>query len=475
MRKFTSEEILTADPLKVMFLLSFPVMISQFLLTLYHLADTFWLGHLPPSESGEAVAGLQISWPVIWFLISFSFGFGIAGMALVSQYTGAKEKRNANIIASQMLSLSLLFGLIIAIFGFMLTPYLVPLITKSATVTRTAITYMQLIFWGMPFIFVAFTFQSILSAKGDTITPMYINLFTVTLNVILDPFLIFGWWRFPYLGVLGAALATVICQGIAASISIYLLFRGTKGIKITTNNLIPVWKWLKKIFKIGLPAAIGYSTTAFGFGLVMAIIGRVNNPETVIAAYGVGDKLISIIFIVVDGLGTGIITLIGQNLGANLINRVEEIARKSLRVVFLITLLEAALVFALKVPLFMLFIPNRPDIIAEGIHFLTIFTLGIPFFGLVGAIMALFRGSGHNVQPMIVDMVRLWGLRIPLAYFLGVQFGSTGIWWGMALSNVIAAIVALFFYFQGEWKKQVIHEYKDTIQPAPSPFIPEEG
>jgi len=275
--------------------------------------------------------------------------------------------------------------------------------------------------------------------------------------------------------VLGAALATVICQGIAASISLYLLFKGTKGIKITLNGLIPVWKWLKKIFKIGLPAAIGHSTTAFGFVLVMAIIGRVSNPETVIAAYGVGDKMINIIFIVVDGLGTGIVTLIGQNLGANLIDRVEEIARKSLRVVFLITLLEAALVFTLRIPLFKLFIPGRPDIIAEGIHFLTIFTLGIPFFGLIGAIMALFRGSGHNVQPMIVDMVRLWGLRIPLAYFLGNQFGSTGIWWGMALSNIIAAIVALFFYFQGGWKKQVIHEYKETIQSTPSPFVPEEG
>jgi len=207
----------------------------------------------------------------------------------------------------------------------------------------------------------------------------------------------------------------------------------------------------------------------------MAIIGRVSNPETVIAAYGVGDKLINIIFIVVDGLGTGIMTLIGQNLGANLIDRVEEIARKSLQVVFLITLFEAALVFALRIPLFKLFIPGRPDIIAEGIHFLTIFTLGIPFFGLIGAIMALFRGSGHNVQPMIVDMVRLWGLRIPLTYFLGNQFGSTGIWWGMALSNIIAAIVALFFYYQGGWKKQVIHEYKETIQSTPSPFVPEEG
>lgn len=149
MRKVTREEILTGNPLKVMFVLSFPVMISQFLHTLYHLADTFWLGHLPPAESGEAVAGLQISWPIIWFLIALSFGFGIAGVALVSQYTGAGEKRNANIVASQMLSLSIIFGLIVAVFGFILTPYLVPLVTKSATVTRTAITYMRLIFWGM--------------------------------------------------------------------------------------------------------------------------------------------------------------------------------------------------------------------------------------------------------------------------------------------------------------------------------------
>ena len=475
MRKVTRKEILTGNPLKVMFLLSFPVMISQFLHTLYHLADTFWLGHLPPTESGEAVAGLQISWPVIWFLIAFSFGFGIAGVALISQYTGAGEKKNANIVANQMVSLSIIFGLIIAIFGFILTPYLVPLITKSATVTRTAITYMQFIFWGIPLIFIVFTFQSILSAKGDTITPMYINLFTVILNLMLDPFLIFGWWRFPHLGVVGAALATVICQGIAASISLYLLFKGTKGIRITLNGLIPAWKWLKKIFKIGLPAAIGHSTTAFGFVLVMAIIGRMNNPETVIAAYGVGDKLINIIFIVVDGLGTGIMTLIGQNLGANLIGRAKEIAKKSLQVAFLITLLEATLVFALRIPLFKLFIPDRPDIISEGIHFLTIFTLGMPFFGLTGAMMAIFRGSGHNVQPMIVDIIRLWVLRIPLAYFLGNQFGSTGIWWAMALSNIITAVVALYYYFRGGWKKQVIHEYKDTIQPTVPSFIPEEG
>jgi Na+-driven multidrug efflux pump len=81
--------------------------------------------------------------------------------------------------------------------------------------------------------------------------------------------------------------------------------------------------------------------------------------------------------------------------------------------------------------------------------------------------MSLFRGSGHTLQPMIIDISRLWIIRIPLAYLLSLKFGSTGIWWGITLSNVIAALIALFFYFQGEWKKQVIHEHKETIKPTP--------
>jgi putative MATE family efflux protein len=473
MRKITRKEILTGSPLKTMFLLSLPVMISQFLHTLYHLADTFWLGHLPPAESGGAVAGLQISWPVIWFLIALSFGFGIAGIALISQYTGAGEKENANLVANQLLSLSIIFGLIVAISGVIFTPQIVPLITKSATVAKSAIIYMRLIFLGIPFMFISFTFQSILSAKGDTVTPMYINLFTVSLNLILDPFFIFGWWRFPYLGIKGAALATIICQGISAFIALYFLSKGIKGVKTSINHLIPTWKWLNKIFKIGLPAAIGHSTTALGFILVMGIIGRVNNAEAVIAGFGVGDKTINVIFIVVDGLGTGIVTLIGQNLGANLISRVKDIAQKSLWSVTLITLFEAVLIFLLRIPLFNLFIPGRPDIIKEGVLFLAIFSLGVPFFGLIAAVMALFRGSGHNLQPMIIDIVRLWGLRIPLAYFLGNQFGATGIWWGMAFSNIIAAIIALFFYFQGGWQKQIIQKPEAAIKPIS--MIPEEG
>jgi len=472
MRKVTREEILNGSPVKVMFVLSFPIIISTLLQVLYNLGDTFWLGHLPASESGGAVAGMQIAWPLIWFLIAFSFGFAMAGIALVSQYIGAGDRKKANFSAGQVLSLSIIFGVLITIFGVIFSPVFAHLITKNVTVVKNAVLYLKLIFLGMPFMFIAGVFQAILSAEGDTITPMYVNLVTVTLNIVLDPFLIFGWWIFPRMGIQGAALATVVCQGIASVIALYILFKGKKGIRIALKDLVPDFPWVKKIFKIGFPAAIGNGTSAFGFLIVTAIIGRVSNAEVALAAYGIGDRMISLEFIIVDALAMGIATLIGQNLGANLIERVTKIAKKGLQIEILITIVESVLLFALRVPLFKLFIPGRADILAEGVHFVTIFMVGIPFFGILDATSALFRGSGHNTPPMIVDIVRLWALRIPLAFLFSLYFGSTGIWWGMALSNVGAASLALFFYFKGEWKKKVIEEKKEE-ETVPSPVSTE--
>lgn len=471
MRKLSREEILQGNPIRVMFTLAIPVMLSQFLFTLYNLADTFWLGHLPASASGSAVAGMQVAWPIVWFLISFSFGFGIAGVALVSQYTGAGNHKRANFSASQVVSISLLFGIAVAIFGYFMMPFIATLITGAENVSSVAIDYMKIYFLGVPFTFLSFSFQQVLSAKGDNVTPLYVNIFTVLLNIILDPFLIFGWWVFPSMGVRGAALATIICEGIAAIIGMTLLFRGIRGIKITLSDMIPDFEWFKKIFRIGLPAAIGNSTTAFGFLVLTGVIGRMPNAEVALSAYGIGDRLINVIFIVVEGIGASIVTMIGQNLGANLIKRVEQIARTGIRLEFFISIIECIVILSLRSVLFEIFIPERPDIISEGVKFLSIFTLGIPFFGLFSAIAGVFRGSGHNAPPMIADIVRLWGVRVPFAYLFGLVlgFGTTGIWWAMAVSNIVAAIVIYIIYLKVDWKKSVISEQVEVI-----PVIPEE-
>jgi len=471
MRKVSREEILTGNPVKVMFILGLPIMLAQFLFTLYNLTDTFWLGHLPLSESATAVAGMQVAWPIIWFLMAFSFGFGIAGVALISQYTGAGDHEKAEFSASQVMSISLLFGLFIGVLGFFLMPFIASLVTHVKDVSNIAVLYMKTFFVGIPFIFASFTFQQILSAKGDNVTPMQVTIITVIFNLVLDPFLIFGWWFFPRMGVQGAALATVIAEGIAACIGLYMLFKGSKGIKITLKHMVPDFAWFKKIFKIGFPAAIGSSTTAFGFLVLTGIIGRTVNAEVALSAYGIGDRLVNIIFIVVEGIGTSIVTMVGQNIGANLIDRVEKIAKTGIKVEFLITIVEALIVFLLRSVLFKVFIPGRSDVVKEGILFLSIFTIGLPFFGLFSAVAGVFRGSGHNTPPMIADIVRLWVIRVPFAYLFSLKWGTAGIWWAMTLSNVIASLVVYFMYLKGTWKKSVIHE---EVKVGVIPEIPEE-
>ncbi|MGC9100146.1 MAG: MATE family efflux transporter [Caldisericum sp.] len=464
MRKVLREEILTGNPIRIMFQLGLPIMITQIFFTFYNMADTFWLGHLPPTESGSAVAGLQVAFPIIWFLISFTLGFGFAGTAFVSQYTGANDQKNANRAASQVLAFLTLAGIVVSVIGFFIMPAVARFITNARNVSDTAIKYMRVYVIGVPFLFISAAFQNILSAKGDNVTPMEVSLITNTLNIILDPFLIFGWWIFPRLTVVGAAVATVFTEAIAAIIAIYFLMKGTKGVKISLSDLKIDLQWFSRIFKIGFPAAVGNSGTSLGFVVLTALIGRLPNAEIALSAYGIGDRAIHIIFVVVDGIGAAIVTMIGQNLGAGLIDRAEEIAKAGIKLEFVITLIESALIFAIRNAIFIIFIPGNIAVIQEGSKFLTIFILGLPFFGLFSAISGVFRGSGHNVETMVGDLLRLWGLRLPLSYILSRYFGSTGIWWGMTLSNVIAALVLYVFFTFGKWKVPIIKPEELTVE-----------
>lgn len=460
MGKVSREDILGGPIIRTIFRLGWPVMVTTILQVLYNLADTFWLGHLPKGESGTAVAGLQISWPIVFLLISFVAGFAAAGVALISQYTGAGMREKADLSCGQVYSLSFIFGLFLGGLGYILSPRLLPLITYSRGVTEVAILYIQVIFLGMPFIFASFLFASVLQAYGDTITPMLVSGATVVLNVILDPLLIFGLGPLPKLGVLGAALATVICQTISSVIALYILFAGKKGVKLRLSHLKPELNWVSKIFKIGLPASIGHSGTAFGFVVLMAIIGRVSNAPIALAAYGIGDRVIHLMFICIEGLGVGLTTILGQSLGAEKIHRAEAAARRGSALMFLILVAEAVVLWVFRRPILSFFIPGRPDIIDEGSNFISIFVFGMPFFGIFQAAGAVFRGSGHNLPTMIMELTRLWVLRVPLSFLFAfvLSKGSTGVWMGMAISNIIGASMAVLLFSTGVWKEKVIEE-----------------
>jgi putative MATE family efflux protein len=445
--------------IKTLIILGGPVMASELLQSLYSLVDTFWLGHLGPLESTHAVAALQISWPVVFLLIAVAFGFGSAAIALVSQYMGAGNEPEAQSSAGQILLLSVVFGLSIGLLGFLLSPTIVTGLGIRGDTVPAATIYLQIISLGMPFMCVSMIFGFIIRATGDTVTPMKVEGITVLLNMGLDPFLIFGLMGLPRMGVMGAALATVFSQGVACVIALWILFSGKAGIRLQFFHLRPQIKRIIKIFRIGIPASVGNSGTALGFVILMGIIAQLPNQSVVLAAYGVANRITDLLFIAIHGLEVGVSTMVGQSLGADNVQRAQQVAHKGMGVMFILLVTAAAVLFLIKEEAIHLFIVNK-EVIAEGANFIKIFVFGMAFYGIFKAVMAVFVGSGHNIPTMVLEIIRLWGFRIPLVFFFGfiIDWQATGVWIALALSNVLSAALSLGLFKTDIWKEKVIDE-----------------
>lgn len=482
MSRPSKDEILEGNVLLVMFKLGWPIMIAILFRTLYNLADAFWLGRQVGDAAIYSVAASSQAWTVIFMVMSLEIGFGVAALALISQYTGAKRYDRAAEYAGQLYFIVITLSLILGVVGYLGTPYLMNALTAraedGAQLAHYGTQYLQIIFMGMPFMFLFFVFMFILRGWGDNVTPMKIMITTSILNVIIDPFLILGSghvlslgpWTFtiptifgyhiPAMGIRGAAIATVGLQGVASLVSVYLMFSGKVGLKLKLEYLKPDYNKIKMFFKVGLPASAGRLGSSVGFVVLWWILYSLPNTGTVAAGYGAGNKILTIMFLVIGGVCMAMSTMVGQSLGADLKERTEEIAVKGLIVVTALMTFIALFVILTRHLLIGIILPGQDDVIATGGRFLFIYALSIPFFGFYEGVSHLLGGSGHTVQQMALDLTRIWAMRILFVFILAIILGmhETGFFIGMALSNVIAAGVAFVLYHKGWWKEKIIEE-----------------
>ena len=459
--------ILGGDIIRTALTLGWPVMLSNVFETVYNLTDAFWLGKLGP----EAVAAPSISWPIMFLFISLSAGFGISGISLVSQYTGAGLPEKANKSAGQLLFVLLSTSLVASIVGFPFAGDVLALMGASHVVQATTTPYLQVMFLAMPFLFFHFGFRATLRGYGDTKTPMILTIASSVLDTALDPFFVFGWGPIPQMGVVGAALTTLMTRGLVAIIGMYLLFSGRLGIKIRLSDLKPDVNWMKKVVSIGVPSAIGLSGTALGFVVLISLVSiedkLLPGEGILLAAYGIGFRLINFINIILWGGVSAISTMVGQNLGANQDERAVEIVKKLLLSFFILSLMGSAVIYFLRVPLYTLFISN-PEVLDAGSVFITFFVFSVPFFTVFRMASGVFEGAGNTRPSMVLSLIRLWGLRTLLAsvfyFFLGM--GAAGIWAGMTIGNFGAAALSVAWLSKGTWKRRVIEEKPRMIRPS---------
>ncbi|MFD1633099.1 MATE family efflux transporter [Haloplanus ruber] len=451
---------------KPLLFLSLPIVVTNLLQTAYNLADTFWLGQY----STEALAAISFAFPTVFLLISLGMGLSVAGSVLVAQHTGAEETEQAEYAASQTVSFAFIASSILGAIGYPLVREFLAFLGASPEVLPGATAYMQVVALGLPFMFGFFVFISLMRGAGDTITPMLVMFGTVVVNVILDPFLINGWTvgpiAFPELGIQGAAIATVFSRGLAMLVGLGIMLSGTRGIQINLDDMTPDLQYLRKILRIGIPASIEGTGRALSINALLIVVGLFST--SVVAAFGIGTRVFSVIFLPAIAVARGVETMTGQNVGAGKYDRAQEANYVAAKGLFGVLSVAGVAIFFIPTPIVAVF-TNDPAVLDIGAEFLRYVALSFGFIGIQRAFTGGFRGAGKTLTAAAISIAALAFIRLPVAYlasqgvlptdlwFLG-QPDVRGIWIAFFASNVAGAIIAWLWFRRGTWRAGDVRE-----------------
>ena len=446
--------ILDGNLVHAVLMLAIPVMINSFIQSMYNLTDTFWLGKI----GTDSQAAITLVSPVQNILINFGMGITTAGAILISQYLGAKLDKEANSMANHICICSMLFAFLCAGFCWLATPSIVKWLGAEGVIYTYGVSYLRIVVLDLPFLFMINLYTAVKQAQGDTIRPMLLNVLGVSINLILDPIflMVFKW------GIAGAAFATLIAKIPSAVVAIMALKRKTQLVRIDFKGFEFDRKKITSIIKVGLPTAIGGSTMQFGFLLMTKNVNAYGTIAT--TAYGIGNKINSIITMPANGIGSAISTIVGQNFGANNIKRVDKSYHIALRI-------GAVFLFVCGMIL------SRPIICEPIVRFFTTDEAVVPLATDFLSIMAmccwtnafynvtqgLFNGSGYTLITTAVDATRIWIFRFLTLWVCSnvLHMGVESVWYAVVVSNASSALILYILYWTGIWKKNTIKINKE--------------
>ncbi len=439
--------ILKGNLKKAIILIALPVMMSNFIQTLYNLIDTYWVSKL----GGTDLAAMSLVWPMSFFMISIGIGFSVAGGSLISQYVGAKKYDKAKKVIGNLLIISAVMSIVLGAVGYFVAPAILKLYNSSNEVYIRSLGYIQIIFLGLPTMFFMFVFNSIKQGEGDTVSPMIFGVISVSMNIILDPIFIFVF----DMGINGAAWATVISRGVIACISIASLFFCKGPLRLGRGDLKKEKSVIIKIVKVGIPSSLGQSMSALGFMVLNGFI--IDFGENIMSAFTVGNRINSLVLMPAMGIGSALAAIVGQNLGADNVKRAKKAIWESVKICTIFMVIGGIIVFRFSNDVVKIFADN-PDIIEPGTYYLKLICMSLPLVGYFQILIGTFQGSGHTLSAMVIMMGRLWIFRIPMIMILKrFEFlGEKAIWFSMVGSNLFICLIGLGIFMTGNWQKKII-------------------
>jgi len=426
--------------------LAVPASVGFIFNTLFNVVDTYYGGTI----STAALAAMGLTFPVFFIILAMGMGMGTGTTALISQSLGAGRNDEAEKIGFQAITFSLINAVFLTILGLIIAPSLFQILGATNNYLDIAVQYMDTILYGTLFFLINSILNALLTARGDTRTYRDYLIVGFVLNLILDPWFIYGGLGFPALGIRGIGLSTVLIQFLGAIYMIVITRRLRIFQHARFTDFIPNRKYFSALFGQGFPASLNMLTVAIGIFVITYFASHFGKEA--VAAYGIATRIEQIALLPTIGLNIAALTLAGQNLGANRPDRVYESWKLNLRYGLTIITIGTIAVLLLARQLMQAFTADV-QVIEIGVEYLRIAALFFFAYIFLNISVSTLQGMKKPIYAIFVGAYRQILMPLPLFMLLAIYlgWGTKGIWWGIFIVNWSAAIFTFFYT-----RKQII-------------------
>lgn len=436
---------------KTMLLFALPTLGSSALQSLNGSINAIWVGRFLGEEALAATANGNI---LMFILISFVFGFGMASTILIGQAMGSRDDTMVKRTMGTALGSIIPISIIVAAGGWIFAPMLLDLLGTPPSAVDLALTYMRMIFIAMPTTLTFTLIMMALRGTGDSTTPLWFIIISVIIDLILTPTLILGLGPFPEWGIFGAAFATAVANTLALiGMVITMYFRGSiLALKMPELRFLRANRnIMKSMVSKGLPMGLQMIVISSAALTMLSLINREGVQTT--AAYSATQQLWTYVQMPAMALSAAASAMAAQNIGANQWNRISGITRWGLIFNLILTGFIIVLLTIFDENLLGFFLGSDSKAIPIGRHIQVVATWGYLFFGVAQVLFGTMRANGYVIWPLIVMVISMYPVRLGFAFGLSPLLGTDALWWSFPAGMVATALMGLGLYMHGGWRQ----------------------
>ncbi|HTS64824.1 MAG TPA: MATE family efflux transporter [Candidatus Acidoferrales bacterium] len=432
-------------------LLAIPTILEMSMESLFGVVDAFWVASLGP----DAMSAVGLTEALIVLVFAIAMGLATAASATVARRIGEKDPEGASLAAVQGIAGGIVVTVVLGIVGALAAPQLLVWMHAEPGTIRIGTSYTRIVLGGNFAIVMIFLINGIFRGAGDAAIAMRTLWMANLINLALDPCFIFGLGPFPRLGVTGAAVATTTGRTVGVLYQLWVLFGGASRITVARRHLRIDGPVLRQLLKVARTAMVQYFIATASW-LTLARFNAAFGAAAV-AGYSLAIRIILFALMPSWGICSAAATLVGQNLGARRPDRSERAVW--LAGLYNMTFLTAVgiVFFTAARPLVGLFRPEA-SVIPIAVTCLQYVSLGYPFYAWGMIMEQAFNGAGDTTTPTWINLFCYWMLQLPTAWYLANRagLGPRGVYLGICGAESVLAVVAIFLFRRGRWKKVVL-------------------